>query len=119
MDQSQNPVDRFSFQSRPAGHAAARATLRNTTHRLGITIPACHSNVLPSIRRGQEIFMKTIAIFMLAIAAAGCSTMGTKPYRASDTTASAPDESRSTGPTQRSTQRMFNPDGSLGPYFGT
>jgi len=63
--------------------------------------------------------MKTIAILMLAIAAAGCSNMGTKPYRASDTTASAPGQPRAQGPTQRSTERMFNPDGSLGPYFGT
>jgi len=63
--------------------------------------------------------MKTIAILMLAIAAAGCSTMGTRPYQASDTTASSSRESRATGPTQRSTQRMFNPDGSLGTYFGT
>jgi hypothetical protein len=64
--------------------------------------------------------MKTIAILMLAIAATGCTNMGTKPYRASDTTASASGQSSTViGPTQRSTQRMFNRDGSLGIYFGT
>ncbi|MET0964450.1 MAG: hypothetical protein ABWY05_16785 [Noviherbaspirillum sp.] len=57
--------------------------------------------------------MKTILILMLAVAAAGCSTLRGKPYQASDTTAAAP------GPTQRSTERMFDPDGSLGIYFGT
>jgi hypothetical protein len=63
--------------------------------------------------------MKTILILMLALAAAGCSGMRAKPYQASDTTASASDHTQAPGPTQRSTQRMFNPDGSLGTYFGT
>ncbi len=63
--------------------------------------------------------MKTIFILMLALAAAGCSGMRAKPYQASDTTASASGHTEAPGPTQRSTQRMFNPDGSLGTYFGT
>jgi hypothetical protein len=66
----------------------------------------------------MEMTMKFLAAMLLAALAAGCSTSGTKPYRASDTTATAPD-GRMIGPTQRSTQRMFNPDGSLGTYFGT
>lgn len=63
--------------------------------------------------------MKTILILMLAVAAAGCSGLRAKPYQASDTTASASGHLQPPGPTQRSTQRMFNPDGSLGIYFGT
>lgn len=63
--------------------------------------------------------MKTIVIAMLVLAASGCSAFRNKPYQASDTTASAEPATRATGPTQRSTQRMFNPDGSMGPYFGT
>lgn len=63
--------------------------------------------------------MKTILILMLAVAAAGCSSLRAKPYQASDTTASASGHMQAPGPTQRSTQRMFNADGSLGIYFGT
>jgi hypothetical protein len=70
------------------------------------------------LQRRQETSMKTIAIVMLAIAASGCSAFRNKPYQASDTTASAT-QMQAPGPTQRSTQRMFNPDGSLGTYFGT
>jgi len=62
--------------------------------------------------------MKTIVIVMLAIAASGCSAFRNKAYQASDTTASSATPVQS-GPTQRSTQRMFNADGSLGTYFGT
>jgi hypothetical protein len=66
--------------------------------------------------------MKTIAIVMLAIAAiaaSGCTAFRNKPYQASDTTASGATQMQAPGPTQRSTQRMFDPDGSLGTYFGT
>lgn len=63
--------------------------------------------------------MKTILILMLAVAAAGCSSLRAKPYQASDTTASASGHLQAPGPTQRSTERMFNADGSLGIYFGT
>lgn len=63
--------------------------------------------------------MKTIAILLLVLAASGCSAFRNKPYQASDTTASNATGSQAPGPTQRSTQRMFNPDGSLGLYFGT
>ena len=62
--------------------------------------------------------MRTIFILMLAVAAAGCSSLRAKPYQASDTTASASGHQQAPGPTQRSTQRMFNTDGSLGTYFG-
>jgi hypothetical protein len=63
--------------------------------------------------------MKTFAIVMLALAAAGCSSFRDKPYQASDTTATNSSPTDATGPTQRSTQRMFNKDGSMGIYFGT
>jgi hypothetical protein len=63
--------------------------------------------------------MKTIVIVMLALAAGGCSSFRNKPYQASDTTASDAVRSDAPGPTQRSTQRMFNQDGSMGIYFGT
>lgn len=69
------------------------------------------------LRRRRETPLKTIVIVMLALAASGCTAFRNKPYQASDTTAS--NATQSTGPTQRSTQRMFNPDGSLGTYFGT
>lgn len=58
--------------------------------------------------------MKTIVIVMLAIAASGCSAFRNKPYQASDTTASGATHLQTPGPTQR----MFDPDGSLGTYFG-
>lgn len=61
--------------------------------------------------------MKTIFVLMIAIALAGCSDLRLKPYQGTDTTASA--RMPAPGPTQRSTERMFNPDGSLGTYFGT
>jgi hypothetical protein len=67
----------------------------------------------------SETSMKCIAIVMLALAASGCTAFRNKPYQASDTTASNPVRTQAPGPTQRSTQRMFNPDGSLGTYFGT
>jgi hypothetical protein len=63
--------------------------------------------------------MKTTVILLLVLAASGCSAFREKPYQASDTTASNTTRSQAPGPTQRSTQRMFNPDGSLGIYFGT
>nr|WP_314630705.1 hypothetical protein [uncultured Noviherbaspirillum sp.] len=63
--------------------------------------------------------MKTIAILMLAIAASGCSAFREKPYQASDTTASSATHGTAPGPTQRSAERMFNPDGNLGTWFGT
>ena len=63
--------------------------------------------------------MKTIVIIMLAVAASGCSTLRSKPYQPSDTTASNATRMQAPGPTQRSTQRMYSPDGSLGAYFGT
>ena len=63
--------------------------------------------------------MKTIVIIALVIAASGCSAFRNKPYQASDTTASSATHRQAPGPTQRSTQRMFNADGSLGTYFGT
>ena len=67
----------------------------------------------------MEILMKTLIALMIIATAAGCSSMRGKPYQASDTTASSGAASSQSGPTQRSTQRMFNPDGSLGTYFGT
>jgi hypothetical protein len=63
--------------------------------------------------------MKTTVILLLVLAASGCSAFRDKSYQASDTTASSATRSQAPGPTQRSTQRMFNPDGSLGTYFGT
>ena len=63
--------------------------------------------------------MKAIVIVMLALAASGCTAFRNKPYQASDTTASNAARTQAPGPTQRSTQRMFSPDGSLGTYFGT
>ncbi|SMP50062.1 hypothetical protein [Noviherbaspirillum suwonense] len=67
--------------------------------------------------------MKTIAIatavVMLSLAATGCTGLRSKPYQASDTTASNATQRQAPGPTQRSAQRTFNPDGSLGTYFGT
>jgi len=66
-----------------------------------------------------EMRMKTVIIVVLAVVVAGCSGLRSKPYQASDTTASSRPASDAAGPTQRSTQRMFNPDGSLGIYFGT
>ena len=63
--------------------------------------------------------MKAIFLILITIAASGCTAMREKPYRASDTTASGGPAGQAPGPTQRSTQRMFNPDGSLGSYFGT
>jgi len=63
--------------------------------------------------------MKAILIVLLAIAASGCTAFRNKPYQASDTTASNATRMDAPGPTQRSTRRMFNPDGSLGTYFGT
>ena len=63
--------------------------------------------------------MKTLVIVVLAIAASGCTAFRNKPYQASDTTASGATQMQAPGPTQRSTQRMFNADGSLGTYFGT
>ncbi|HEX8885455.1 MAG TPA: hypothetical protein VF797_13280 [Noviherbaspirillum sp.] len=63
--------------------------------------------------------MKPVIVLMILAAVAGCSSIRGKPYQASDTTASNGAASSREGPTQRSTQRMFNPDGSLGTYFGT
>ncbi len=63
--------------------------------------------------------MKTIVIFMLVLAASGCSAFRNKPYQPSDSTAFGNTSPRAPGPTQRSTERMFSADGSLGPYFGT
>ena len=63
--------------------------------------------------------MKFIAIVMFALAASGCTAFRNKPYQASDTTASNATRMQAPGPTQRSARRMFNPDGSLGTYFGT
>ena len=63
--------------------------------------------------------MKTIVILMLAIAASGCTAFRNKPYHASDTTASNATRMQAPGPTQRSAERMFDADGSLGTYFGT
>ena len=63
--------------------------------------------------------MKAIVIFMLALAASGCTAFRNKPYKASDTTASNPSLMQAVGPTQRSAQRMFDADGKLGTYFGT
>lgn len=63
--------------------------------------------------------MKFVLILILAAATAGCSALRGKPYQASDTTASAAGQAEPAGPTQRSAQRMFNADGSLGIYFGT
>lgn len=67
----------------------------------------------------REMLMKTVIVLMILATAAGCSSVRGKPYQASDTTASNGAASSYQGPTQRSTQRMFNPDGSLGTYFGT
>jgi hypothetical protein len=66
----------------------------------------------------KEILMKTVIALMILATVVGCSSMRGKPYQASDTTAAGGTSSYE-GPTQRSTQRMFNPDGSLGTYFGT
>jgi hypothetical protein len=97
---------------RPAG-----AMLRNTTGRAaGKMGPALTSFAAAA---APETSMKFIAIVLLALAASGCSALRNKPYQASDTTASDATRSQAPGPTQRSTQRMFNPDGSLGIYFGT
>jgi len=63
--------------------------------------------------------MKPVIVLMFLAAVAGCSSTRPKPYQPSDTTASGGAASSQQGPTQRSTQRMFNPDGSLGTYFGT
>ena len=63
--------------------------------------------------------MKLSLIVLLALAASGCSALRNKPYQASDTTASNATRMQEPGPTQRSAQRMFNRDGSLGIYFGT
>ena len=65
------------------------------------------------------MLMKTVIVLMIFATVAGCSSMRGKPYQASDTTAANGTASSYQGPTQRSTQRMFNPDGSLGTYFGT
>jgi uncharacterized lipoprotein len=67
----------------------------------------------------METLMKTVIVLMILATAAGCSSMRGKPYQASDTSASNGAATSHSGPTQRSTQRMFNPDGSLGTYFGT
>lgn len=91
--------------------------LRNTVPWPRTTIELTH-HVLP-LRRRRETPMKTCIILLLALAATGCSMLRAKPYQASDTTASASGQLQAPGPTQRSTQRMFNPDGSLGTYFGT
>lgn len=63
--------------------------------------------------------MKTVLALIIVAAIAGCSSTRGKPYQASDTTASGGGAPYPVGPNQRSTERMFNPDGSLGPYFGT
>jgi len=63
--------------------------------------------------------MKWFPIVLFALAASGCTAFRNKPYQPSDTTASNATRLQAPGPTQRSTQRMFNPDGSLGIYFGT
>jgi hypothetical protein len=63
--------------------------------------------------------MKPVIVLMILVAVAGCSSIRGKPYQASDTTASNSAAASHEGPTQRSTQRMFNADGSLGTYFGT
>ena len=63
--------------------------------------------------------MKTLVIVVLAIAASGCSAFRNKPYQASDTTASGATQMQAPGPTQRSMQRMFNPNGSLGTNFSS
>ena len=63
--------------------------------------------------------MKTIVIIALVLVASGCSAFRNKPYQASDTTASNATHRQAPGPTQRSAQRMFDADGSLGTYFGT
>lgn len=62
--------------------------------------------------------MKTVIALLILATAAGCSSTRGKPYQPSDTTA-ASGAAAHDGPTQRSTKRMFNSDGSLGPYFGT
>ena len=56
--------------------------------------------------------MKFVLILILAAATAGCSVLRSKPYQASDTTASATGQAQPPGPTQRGAQRMFNADGS-------
>ena len=63
--------------------------------------------------------MKPVIVLMILATVAGCSSIRGKPYQASDTTASNGAAGSHEGPTRRSTQRMFNPDGSLGTYFGT
>lgn len=63
--------------------------------------------------------MKTVIVLMILATGAGCSSMRGKPYQPSDTTAANGAASSYQGPNQRSTQRMFNRDGSLGTYFGT
>lgn len=63
--------------------------------------------------------MKPVILLMILAAVAGCSSIRGKPYQPSDTTAASDAASSREGPTQRSTKRMFNADGSLGPYFGT
>lgn len=65
------------------------------------------------------MLMKPVILLMILATVAGCSSMRGKPYQASDTTASNGAASSYEGPTQRSTRRMFNTDGSLGTYFGT
>ena len=62
--------------------------------------------------------MKLTAAILLAALCAACSTIGTQPYRPTDTTASTRDGAVE-GPNARSLQRMFNKDGSLGIYWGT
>jgi uncharacterized protein YceK len=63
--------------------------------------------------------MKPMIVLMIVATVAGCSSIRGKPYQTSDTTASNGTAASYEGPTQRSAQRMFNPDGSLGTYFGT
>lgn len=65
------------------------------------------------------MLMKTVIVLMILATVAGCSSTRGRPYQPSDTTAASGAASSYEGPTQRSTKRMFNPDGSLGPYFGT
>ena len=63
--------------------------------------------------------MKALFLILITVAAGGCTAFREKPYQASDTTASSRWLGDAAGPTQRSTQRMFDRDGSLGTYFGT
>jgi hypothetical protein len=99
------------------GKRLASAMLRNTRDCAAGKIKPVPASFAATA--ASETSMKTIAIVTLILAASGCTTFGNKPYRASDTTASDATRSQAPGPTQRSTQRMFNPDGSLGTYFGT